>query len=225
MTKAEKIFNRLKQCGIVEASGKITMTMLNVSFEVSEKSALGDILQEWLKNWLDSEHIYYRVNPNTQEPPDFYLSDSDDKDLLEVKVFDYSASPNFDVANFDTYIRALIDKPQKINSDYLIMGYELNDASLTIKQIWLKKIWEICRSSNKFPINTQCKQGKIYNIRPATWYATKPTYPTFQSRTEFMQALNSTINAYQHLSSEIDKNSWLNTVADKYKITTGERLL
>jgi hypothetical protein len=104
------------------------------------------------------------------------------------------------------------------------MGYELNHAKLIIKKIWLKKIWEICRGSNKFPINTQCKQGKIYNIRPATWYAARPTYPAFQSRTEFIQALNNTINVYEHLSSEIDKNSWLNTIASKYKRATGHKL-
>ena len=224
MTKAQNIFNKLKEMGIVGATGKITMSMLGVSFELSGKSALGDILQEWLKNWLDTEHIYYRVNSNSQEPPDFFLSDTDAVDLLEIKVFDYAASPNFDVANFDTYIRAILDKPYKIDADYLIIGYELNDSNLVIKQIWLKKIWEICRSSKKFPINTQCKQGKIYNIRPATWYASDPTFPAFQTRKQFIEALNDTVNVYEHLSNEISKDTWLSCVATKYEQTTGRTL-
>jgi len=223
--KSEIIFKKLIDQKIIDAEGFITMKFLGVEFNLDEKSALGDIIQEWLKNWLIKEKIFFRSNPNTQEPPDFFLSKDNNKHLLEVKVFDFEHSPNFDVANFDTYIRSLQTAPYKIDSDYLIFGYELKNSILKIKKVWLKKIWEICRPSDRFPINTQCKQGKIVNIRPAKWYVKSSKFKPFSTRREFMYALNETIQTYDKLSGEIDKLNWLKTIEKEYKKQVGKNLL
>ena len=53
----------------------------------------------------------------------------------------------FDIANFESYCKSLSENPERLYADYLIIGYELKKAKLTIKDVWLKKIWEIsCQS-------------------------------------------------------------------------------
>lgn len=223
--KAKNIFDKLIEAGIIDSVGEIKMKLLNTEFNLQEKSALGNIIEEWLKHWLTDNDTDYRVNPNSQEPPDLFLSDDDTSGLLEVKTFDYTKSANFDVANFDTYIRALIKNPAKIDADYLIFGYKVENGGISIKKVWLKKVWEICCPSGTYPIKTQNKQNKIYNIRPASWDSTRSTYQTFTNRSEFILALNETIQMYDLLSSEINKDTWLDQVSNKYKEITGTNIL
>ncbi|MEK7068973.1 MAG: NgoBV family restriction endonuclease, partial [Patescibacteria group bacterium] len=68
---------------------------------------------------MNVNKIYHRSHENSQMSPDFFLSKSDETDLLEVKTFDYAESPNFDVANFDAYVRDLREKSFRLDADYL----------------------------------------------------------------------------------------------------------
>lgn len=224
MSKAELIYQMLLEDKVTESKGSITMNFLDVKFKLNDKSAIGNILQEWLGHWMERKGIYFRPSHNTQEPPDYYLSESDEKDLLELKTFDSSASANFDVANFDAYIRSIMTKAYKIDCDYLIMGYELNNGELEIKSIWLKKIWEICSASNNLPIKCQVKQKKIVNIRPTTWSSKRNKFKPFDSKKEFILALDKTIKSYSFLSETISKDNWLKEVSANYKLTSGKEL-
>ncbi|WP_195910021.1 NgoBV family restriction endonuclease [Bathymodiolus azoricus thioautotrophic gill symbiont] len=98
-----------------------------------------------------------KENGNSQEFPDYYIGD--DKDLLEIKSFDASASANFDLANFDSYCRSVADSPKRTNADYLIFSYTLNGSKLNIQDIWIKKIWEITCPSAKIPLKNPSKKG------------------------------------------------------------------
>lgn len=101
-------------------------------------------MQEWLKEYFDKNNIYYRENVDTQKFPDFYLSESNELNLLEVKSFKFSGNPAFDIANFDSYCRSISKKSFWLDTDYLIFGYVIdNKGKIKIKEIWLKKIWEI----------------------------------------------------------------------------------
>ncbi|MEK7068972.1 MAG: NgoBV family restriction endonuclease [Patescibacteria group bacterium] len=46
--KAKDVFKKLKQEGIIGAEGEISFDLLNVEVDISDKSAMGNLLQEWL---------------------------------------------------------------------------------------------------------------------------------------------------------------------------------
>jgi type II restriction enzyme len=134
---AAQIYDLLIQENITTSQGEITFDFLNISLKINQKSAIGDLFQEWFSEWLVRNKIYFRNIPNTQEFPDFFLDHiSNTRNLLEVKTFDYSASANFDVANFEAYCRSLKTKAYRLDADYLIFAYDLIDYKFTVKEVW-----------------------------------------------------------------------------------------
>jgi len=188
---------------------------LGVEVEVSDKSAIGNLLQEWLGGWMVSKDIRHRSNPNSQMPPDFYLGDSSEKDLLEVKTFDYTKSPNFDVANFDAYVRDLKEKPFRLDADYLILGYSLNNGIVKINDVWLKKVWEITCPSNDYALRTQVKQGKIINIRPYNFKSMSNGFQPFRDRVSFVNAIRETLAKYKN--DQDGANIWFEEIERSYR--------
>lgn len=186
---ANKIYNLLIQDQITKSEGSIIFDFLNISIKINEKSAIGDLFQEWFAAWMYQKQIDFRLPAHTQKFPDFLLEkESDSTGLLEVKTFNFSASANFDVANFEAYCDSLTTQAYRLDADYLIFGYELEMYKFKIKNIWLKKIWEITGNSEKYPIRCQTKRSAIYNIRPVNWYSRNAEYKPFQTRLEFVTA-------------------------------------
>lgn len=200
--------------------GSIVFSYLDISVTLNDKSPIGNILQEWLGAWLKKHNFIYDTNPNTQEPPDFYIGQ--DRKHLELKSFDYDASPNFDVANFEAYCSLLLSDPTAIDSDYLILAYRLEQGNLTIQDMWLKKVWEICCPSEKYPLKTQNKRGMIYNIRPATWFSKNSHYSTFASKKDFLYAIQNTLNQYS--KTRVSHKNWLERVTSKYREITNREI-
>ena len=132
---AQDFYNRLLQSGIINSTGNITFNLNGISMQIDSKDSIGNMIQDWLGIWSVSNNIYLRANPSTQEFPDFYLSDYDDTNFLEIKSFDYNASPNFDIANFETYIHSLLVMPKKLDADYIVFGYTLINGTLTIEKV------------------------------------------------------------------------------------------
>ena len=124
--EATALYEQLKEKGIIGAEGSIRLELLGTDVNINGKSAMGDLLQEWLGEWMTLNGIYHRVDANSQKFPDYYLTESNELDLLEVKTFDYVKSPNFDVAQFDAYTRDLRTKAYKLDADYIILGYSLS---------------------------------------------------------------------------------------------------
>lgn len=123
--------------------GSVEIKLGNITAKYNGKDAIGDLLQEWLGEWMKSKKYYFRTKENTQEFPDFLLSESDTKDFLELKTFNANASPAFDIANFDSYCTSLLSIPERIEADYLIFSYKMENAGLSIDNVWLKKVWEM----------------------------------------------------------------------------------
>lgn len=223
ITTAKNIVNRLNNQGIYSSIGCTVFNFMNINRTVGDKSIVGYIFQDWLEAWFDKNNIYYRTNPNTQEPPDFYLNPkSDEIDLLEVKVFDITAGANFDLSNFESYCAKIEEQPLKLDADYLIFGYKLISGKLKIKKIWLKKIWEISCPSKAYPIKIQQKRNVIYNIRPAVWYGKNTTFKPFDNKKEFVKAMAQTLHKYKKTSAQA--KSWYNKVCKHYKKQTGRDL-
>jgi len=215
---AEKLLEQLRQSGVIGARGETYFELNGLKTLVLDTSIVGNVIQEWLKCFMDAHGITYRIKNNTQEFPDFLMdANSEQSGLLEVKCF--KKSPNFDVANFQAYTRSLLESPYRLNADYLIIEYGELEQGISIKNIWLKKVWEICSASERSPLKIQWKQGVPFNIRPATWYSKKSTYPPFSSRYEFVQALKKVLDT-SAISGGLQKG-WFDKVSKKYKEQTG----
>ncbi len=174
---------------------------------------------------MDKRGIKYALNDNTQMPPDFFLN-PDDKtsDLLEVKAFNRSASPGFDIADFRMYEEEIIEKPYMLNVDYLIFGYDMSDDGIvTIKDLWLKKVWEITRRMDGWSINLQVKQGVVHKIRPGVWYSDRPgNIPMFKSMEDFIAAIEEAV--YQNPKTHESAATWKKNFIESYRKFYGVKL-
>jgi type II restriction enzyme len=222
---AQQVFNKLMlEDKILEEEGQIKFHFANVDIIVKQKDVVGNIIQEWLQGWLNKNGIDYAPNENSQMPPDFYLNVNDKTaDLLEVKAFNRNATPGFDIADFRMYEEELIDKPYMLYVDYLIFGYEMSDEGIvTIKDLWLKKVWEITRRMEDWPINLQVKSGVVHKIRPGVWYSEKNKMPMFKCVEDFLSAIEQTV--WQNPKTKEESGLWRVKFLKNYKKYFGSSL-
>lgn len=195
---AEDVYRRLidEDC-ILEKKGEIWFRFDDIDLLVRQKDVVGNIMQEWLEKWFQVKGIDYSVNSNTQMPPDFYLDPGDTKTgMLEVKAFNYKATPGFDIADFNMYQNEIVRKPYMLDVDYLIFGYEMSeDGYVTVKKLWLEKVWNICSPSAKWPMKLQVKDNVVHKIRPCKWYSSskRVRFMPFRSKADFVSALEETV--------------------------------
>ena len=173
--------------------------MGGINLKIGSTDTVGKTLQEWLKEYLKANDYFFKEPENTQAFPDFFLTESKDKNLLEIKSFHYTKTPAFDIANFDSYCAKIEFEPYCLYADYLIFGYEMEHGTISIEDIWLKKIWEIAGTSQRFPLKTQVKRDVIYNIRPSSNFK-KYEKSIFENENSFLKAIYETIeNAIQFM--------------------------
>lgn len=217
----EKLVNDYK---IIGEKGVINFSLKNLTIAVETKDTIGNLLQEWLKSWMKKENIEFEENQNSQTFPDFHLDTKNKKKgLLEVKTFDWDRGPGFDLANFDSYCNSLLENAYRLDSDYLIFTYQMEGSEITIKNVWLKKIWELSCPSSTYPIKVQEKKQVIYNLRPSIWYSDRTTFKPFSSKEEFLAALNET--RYQYPQTRHANGHWLKNVIKNYEAHTGVSLV
>ncbi|MXO03479.1 NgoBV family restriction endonuclease [Flavobacterium sp. HBTb2-11-1] len=220
LTAPELYVKLVDEYKIIGETAIINFKLRDLTISVETKDTVGNLLQEWLKAWMMKEKVEFEENNNSQVFPDFYLDKHNQKtDLLEVKTFDLKRGPGFDLANFDSYCNSLLVNAYRIDSDYLIFAYEMHGSTITIKNVWLKKIWELAGSSGTYPLKVQEKKSVIYNIRPTIWYSTKSTFKPFASKEEFLAALNET--RYQYPQTRHTNGHWLQNVIKNYQEHTG----
>lgn len=225
LTSQEVYDKLLEEDKILELQGQIRFYLGDVDIIVRQKDVVGNIIQEWLQGWLDKRGIEYAPSENTQMPPDFFLNPEDrTKDLLEVKAFNRSASPGFDIADFRMYEEEIIAKPYMLHVDYLIFGYDMDENGIvTIKDVWLKKVWEITRRMKDWSINLQVKQNVVHKIRPGVWYSTqKGNYPMFRRMEDFISAIEEAV--YQNPKTHNAAGSWKKQFLASYEQHYGVKL-
>lgn len=135
---AQQVYDKLiHEDRILDLQGRIRFFFGDVDIIVKQKDVVGNIIQEWLQGWFDKRGIEYAPSENTQMPPDFFLNPDDrTTGLLEVKAFNRSASPGFDIADFRMYEEEIINKPYMLDVDYLIFGYDMSDDGIvTVKDL------------------------------------------------------------------------------------------
>ena len=221
---ATELFNKLiNEYKLIGQKGRIAFTLKDITVEIETKDSVGNLIQEWLKEWMKREDIDFEENPSSQTFPDIYLDKNDlKKNLLEIKTFDYDRGPGFDLANFDSYSNSLLTNAYRLDSDYLILAYQMNGSEITIKDVWLKKIWELAGASSTYPLKVQEKKNVIYNIRPIIWFSQRSKFPSFQTKEAFLKALNET--RYQYPKTHHENGHWLNKVMKNYSDHTGTKL-
>lgn len=223
---AQQVYDKLMyEDRILDLQGQIRFFLGDVNIIVKQKDVVGNIIQEWLQGWLESRGIEYAPSENTQMPPDFYLNPYDmTRDLLEVKAFNRDASPGFDIADFRMYEEEIVDKPYMLHVAYLIFGYEMSDDGIvTIRDMWLKNVWEITRSMEEWPINLQIKQNVVHKIRPCVWYTNRPTrYPPFECLEDFVSAIEQAV--WQNPKTRESSGTWKVRFLNSYEQFYGVRL-
>ena len=223
---AQQVYDKLvNEDHILTVEGRITFDFGNVNIIVKQKDVVGNIIQEWIQGWFDNKGIEYAPSENTQMPPDFFLNPADrTKDLLEVKAFNRSASPGFDIADFRAYQREIIERPYMLNADYLIFGYDMDESGIvTIKDLWLKKVWEITRRMDNWPLNLQVKNNVVHKIRPGVWYSTKPRdFVMFRTMEDFLSAVEQTV--WQNPDTRQNSASWKRQFVNSFETFYGVRL-
>lgn len=223
---AQEIYDRLVNVDrILEIEGRITFDFGDVNIIVKQRDVVGNIIQEWVQGWLDANDIEYAPSENTQMPPDFFLNPDDlTIDLLEVKAFNRSASPAFDIADFRAFQREIVESPYMLHADYLIFGYDMDDNGIvTIQDVWLKKVWEITRRMDNWALNLQVKNNVVNKIRPGVWYSTRPQkFSMFSNLEDFLSAVEQTV--WQNPDTRQDSATWKNRFLQAYYEHYGTRL-
>lgn len=230
---AEKLYDKLiNDDEILSQKGKITFNLGSIDIIVKQKDVVGNIMQEWIEGYLKYNKIEFAPNDNTQMPPDFFLDPDDKKhNLLEIKAFNHKGSPGFDIADFKMYQNEVVEKPWMLDVSYLIFGYDMSDDGVvTIKKVWLKKVWQICRpmlsgtgkSKIPWPLNLQIKQGVVHKIRPAKWYGASGRFKTFDNIEDFLAAVEQTV--YQNPDTRPSGAGWKHKMCSSYEKFFGKKL-
>lgn len=217
---SQEIFNMLQE--IIDKPGQIIFNLADIPVIINTTDTVGNSIQNWLKEWMNVKGIYSSEPENTQEFPDFFLSSINKQNhMLEVKAFNYEASPAFDIANYESYVKSVSEKPYRLAADYLIFGYTMDENGIVrIKKIWLKKIWEIAGKSTRYALNTQIKKDVIYNIRPNGKFKKDEEVP-FKSKEDFLKAVYETQSKYRGYDKA---NEWKKILKQNYKAYYNEDL-
>jgi hypothetical protein len=224
---AQEIYDKLvNETKLIGEKGTIYFKLRGLDIKIESRDTVGNLLQEWLENWLVANDVEFGFATNSQDFPDFHLDLTNlEKGLLEVKCFDYDKSANFDVAAFMAYRRSLLSHPYRLDSDYLIIGYSMVKHEIEIKNIWLKKVWEITGPSADWPLKCQVKQGELFNIRPIKWYNNERTeFKPFNSALSFVEAFDANQRQWTATARDKETSTWLGRVKKGYKDATGKDL-
>ncbi len=221
---AQEVYDKLiNEDQILQLKGQIRFYLGDVDIIVKQRDVVGNIIQEWLQGWLDKRGIEYALNDNSQMPPDFFLNPGDETTgLLEVKAFNRKSSPGFDIADFRMYEEEIQKKPYMLHVDYLIFGYDMSDDGVvTIKDLWLKKVWEITRAMKEWPINLQVKKNVVQKIRPGVWYTGKGSI-MFETMEDFISAVDQTV--WQNPATRRDSGTWMTRFLKYYEAFYNKKL-
>lgn len=218
-----------------KTKGSIVVDLAGVSCKITGKDAVGHLVQEWFLEWCNKNDFNIVANSHTQAFPDYFLGKEGNTDgMLEIKNFNFSASPSFDVADFYAFIETLENDIHKLYADYIVFGYELNEkGELIVPKIWKLKIWEITGKSDDNHITCQIRgkkcqvpenkklsiknidlKGRIQKFRPYNFKLAKPNNK-FNSPLEFLTAVQMLLSCNELTRKEY--SSWLEKIKKSHK--------
>lgn len=226
---AQEIYETLvNRDGIKSATGQISFNLCDITVIVTSKDIVGGAIENWVNEWLIQNNVDFKFNAITQSKPDLYLDpDNEKNNLLEVKAFNREKGPAFDLADFAGFADELIHKPYLLDLDCLIFGYEMDGATgdIKVKDVWLKKIWQLAATSGEWPLKVQGTKDKsvIKKVRPGTWYSRSARFKCFESKLDFLSAYEQTYFDYQ--ATRAKASNWKFQLKQSYKNHYGEELI
>ncbi len=210
--------------------GEITVDLASVKCTISGKDAIGHLIQEWFFEWCKRNTFKVIPNSHTQQFPDYYLDfEGNEKGMLEIKNFNYEASPAFDVADFYAFVETITSDIHKLYADYIVFGYSLSsNGELKIPKVWKLKIWEITGVSADNHVTCQIRgkkcqkekdkkladdnidmKGRIQKFRPYN-FKDSGNKNKFKSPLEFLNAVQLLLSHNNH--TKADYADWLDKV-------------
>lgn len=196
---------------IIGSRGTIKFSFAGIDVSLKNKDIIGNVLQSWFGEWLISKGVVWKAGIHSQNWPDFILTDGSH---LELKTFDATASPNFDLANFDAFTRCLYEgHVERLDTLHLVFSYQLNpiNGEVVITDYWIKPMWQLTGPSSTNFLSLQVKQGVPVNIRPKNWRSNKTEI--FSSRRDFVLAIDKALE-YFHPNRYPD---WFQKIEKYYK--------
>ena len=209
---AQEIYKKVIDGKIKDSTGSMTFNLGDLSITLASLDIVGGAIQDWFGEWMRREKISFSEPENTQTFPDFLIGK---QDYLEIKCFNFLASPAFDIANYGAYVNSLLS-----HASYLIFGYSMTKKVVKIEEIWMKNIWEISGPSPTNVLEIQKKRREPVNIRPKKWYS--KGVKTFQTRREFVEALHKSALKFEY--PDTHNKDWLKNLESKYEKYMGQKL-
>ena len=104
-----------------------------------------------------------------------------------------------------------------LDVDYLIFGYDMSDDGIvTIKDLWIKKVWENTHRMDNWPLNLQVKANVVHKIRPGVWYSTsRQRFKMFTCLERFISAMEETV--YQNPKTHGTAGTWEKEFLSNYQ--------
>ena len=226
---AQEIYDALiNRERIKTASGQIKFYLCDIEVIVKSKDIVGGAMENWVNEWLINNNVEFDFNAITQSKPDLFLNPDDHtKNLLEVKAFNKEAGAAFDLDDFFGFADKLIHKPYLLDLDCLVFGYTMNQETgeVKVKDVWLKKIWELAATSGEWPLKVQGTKDKtiIKKVRPGTWYSNRAKFKCFESKLDFLSAYEQTLYDYQ--ATRHKASNWKFQLKQSYHNYYGEELI
>ena len=186
--KAEELYELLKESELMNLHFSGFHKVGDFDINLDRANVIGNIIQEWVYEWLRKNNVEFERDEG-KLPPDLFLAPEDRTcNLVEIKAFNYQESPAFDIAEPLAYLEEIVKRPYMLYTDYLIFGYKMDEETgiITIENMWLKKVWEICSPSKTkgLPIG-----GQAVKIRPNKWFnKSKRATPNFASLEDYLSA-------------------------------------
>lgn len=224
---AQEVYRKLiRYYKIKSLDGVIKFQLGKIGVAIKRKDIIGGVIQEWLEAWLVQQGASFEPNPQSNTPPDIFLDPWDlTRGWLEVKAFNRDDTPRFSIAYFSTFMNELIERPWHLDTDYLIFGYVMDEETgvIKIKDLWLKKIWEITKPMNSWPLTVHFKNHSLNEIRPCKWFAERGSYKVFESVEDFLSAFEETL--YQNPDTHRAAAQWRNKFCRSYKKYYGQEII
>ena len=145
---------------------------------LSNPNIIGDALEDIILPIILDSLPTFKPGPK-QKSPDFYNADIYE---WELKTFNITKTPCFDISNFMSFISQL-NEPNGVlrklfRTQYLIFGYDIEEEFVKITNFKLCSVWEILSYSGKYPLSLQSKRGVWYNLRPCSFFKMKESHKT-----------------------------------------------
>lgn len=196
---------------IRKEQGTITINIANINHVSTSNDIVGNSLQEWLPSWFKSNGLNVIPNKNTQTFPDFIAHFPNQTVDMDIKCWNFSKSPAFDIANFDSFYATMYDNPDKIMAKYLVIGYLPNSTGFTIEYVEVKNLWDLMGTTSKSPLKIQIKHDHPYAIRPVSFYNNPKS--SFGDIDSLLKAVVKMRKLYPQLTSKYTPDEWYTKVS------------